>query len=196
MLESKQHFDMDLVIPDFEAYDVYRDIAAKSVSVQSPSGTELFSGSVSDYTPIKIDETGKYRIVYRAEDSNGNKGELVRQVAINDSTPPTLEVSSMKKDTYSLNATVEIPSYTASDNLGQCIVDVFLILPNGEMKLLSHDDNGQIAYYIKNVDLNNASFGVSDTEFRAEQTGEYTFRFVAYDDLYNRMVVEVPFSVK
>ena len=196
VLESKQHYDMDLVIPDFEAYDVYSDIAAKSVSVQSPSGTELFSGSVSEYTPIKIDETGKYRIVYRAEDSNGNKGELVRQVAINDSTPPALEVSSMKKNTYSLNATVEVPSYTASDNLGQCTVDAFLILPNGEMKLLSHDDNGQITYYIKNIDLNHASFGVSDTEFRAEQTGEYTFRFVAYDDLYNRTVVEVPFTVK
>lgn len=46
------------------------------------------------------------------------------------------------------------------------------------------------------MDLNHASFGVSDTEFRAEQTGEYTFRFVAYDDLYNRTVVEVPFTVK
>ena len=107
-----------------------------------------------------------------------------------------MNVSELKKTSYKQGDTVELPSYTASDNLGVCTVDVILILPNSELRLLSHDENGSVTYYTKNTDLYLSSFGVSDTSFCAEQTGRYVLRFVAYDDIYNRTVVELPFDVK
>lgn len=195
-LESKQHLDEELMIPDFEAYDVFSQIIAKNVSVQSPSGVELFSGNVSDYTPCKIDSIGRYRVIYKAEDSFGNKTELVKQVYVNDEVAPVLDVTAMEKTEYALGDTVSIPAYTASDNMDQCAVDVILILPNSEIRLLTHDVNGSVTSYITNTDLYYASFGVSDTTFRAEQSGKYVIRFVAYDDVYNRTVVTVPFNVK
>ena len=122
--------------------------------------------------------------------------ELTRTVFVNDDVAPELNVSELKKTSYKQGDAVELPSYTASDNLGVCTVDVILILPNSELRLLSHDENGSVTYYTKNTDLYLSSFGVSDTSFCAEQTGRYVLRFVAYDDIYNRTVVELPFDVK
>ena len=66
---------------------------------------------------------------------------------------------------------------------------------DGEIFLL-HDDNGNVTSYICNKDIYPASFGVSDNSFHAEQMGNYILRFIAYDDMYNRTVVELPFTVR
>ena len=79
---------------------------------------------------------------------------------------------------------------------GLANVDVILLLPNSERAFLLHDDNGNVTSYICNRDVYPASFGVSDNSFHAEQTGDYILRFIAYDDMYNRTVVELPFTVR
>lgn len=89
-----------------------------------------------------------------------------------------------------------IPTYTVSDNLNSCFVDVILLLPNAEIRLLTHDDNGQIVYSLTNEALYNSSFINSETSFKTEQVGSYILRFVAYDDQYNRCVQELTFTVE
>lgn len=195
-LDSKQSKGSKLEIPAAEGFDVFSQITGSTITVKSPSGAQLYSGDFAGYVPVEITENGKYQIVYRAEDSHGNAAELTRTVFVNDDVAPELNVSELKKTSYKQGDAVELPSYTASDNLGVCTVDVILILPNSELRLLSHDENGSVTYYTKNTDLYLSSFGVSDTSFCAEQTGRYVLRFVAYDDIYNRTVVELPFDVK
>ena len=109
---------------------------------------------------------------------------------------PELTVSPMAKTEYKLGAEISIPSYTVTDNQNSTKVDVILLLPNSERAFLLHDDNGNVTSYICNKDIYPASFGVSDNSFHAEQTGNYILRFVAYDDMYNRTVVELPFTVR
>lgn len=195
-IETKQYMGELFAVPAFAAYDVLSEVTSCKVIVTTPSGNDVFSGAWEDYTPFTIEEYGRYKITYRAEDSHGNVGKLTKTVFVNDDVAPVLEVGSLEKDSYAKGDAVTIPAYTVSDNLDVYFVDVILILPNSEIRLLTHDDNGQVTSYIGNTDLYNSSFRAGDNAFKAEQSGTYTLRFVAYDDVYNRTVVEVPFEVK
>lgn len=195
-LSSKLTKGMLLELPAANCYDVFSEVVRSTVSVTSPAGTELYSGDYAGYTPCEITENGKYTVVYRAEDSHGNVAELSRTLSVNDDTAPELSVSELSKTAYQLGDTVELPAYTVGDGLENYTVDTILILPNCELRLLAHDVSGAVTYYTRNTNLYLSSFGVSDTSFRTEQTGRYTLRFVAYDELYNRTVVELPFVVE
>lgn len=184
-----------LSVPDFCAYDVFSQISLLTLSVSLPDGTEYYSGDYAGYTPVAIDQSGKYRVTYHAEDSFGNAANLSRNVSVSDNVAPTLTVSEMPSTQFAKGDSVTFPDYTASDNQDAYTVDVILVLPNCELFLLLHDENGEKEYYTNNKELYRASFGLSDTSFCAEQTGTYVLRYVAYDESYNRTVVEVPFTV-
>ena len=109
---------------------------------------------------------------------------------------PELTVNSLEKTTYKLGDAVTIPAYTVTDNLNSCFVDVILLLPNAEIRLLTHDNNGQIVYSLTNEALYNKSFINNETSFKTEQVGNYILRYVAYDDQYNRCVQELSFTVE
>lgn len=195
-LDSKLTKGTTLELPAANCYDVFSEVVRSTVTVTSPAGTELYSGDYAGYTPCEITEDGKYTVVYRAEDSRGNAAELSRTLTVNDDAAPVLNVSELSKTAYRLGDTVELPAYTVGDGLENYTVDTILILPNCELRLLAHDVSGAVTYYTRNTNLYLSSFGVSDTSFRTEQTGRYTLRFVAYDELYNRTVVELPFVVE
>jgi hypothetical protein len=106
-------------------------------------------------------------------------------------------VKTLSKTTYSVGNVVKIPDYyDVSDNLGEYFVDVSVILPNNEMRLLIHDESGNKTYYTNDRTLYAASFCVSDTSFRTEYKGEYKLRYVAYDAQFNKTVVEIKFTVR
>lgn len=105
-----------------------------------------------------------------------------------------LKVSPLAREEYAKGDTVEIPSYTV-EGAAEYKADVIVILPNSEIMLLSHDENGSVTSYANNKNLYRASFGVSDTSFCAEMKGEYTLRYVVYDKDYNRTVEELTFTV-
>lgn len=105
-----------------------------------------------------------------------------------------INVSPLAKQEYTKGDTVEIPFYTV-EGASDYKADVVLFLPNAEIMLLSHEENGSITYYTNNKNLYRASFGVSDTSFCAEMKGEYTLRYVVYDKDYNRTVNELTFTV-
>ena len=188
-LSSRLYMQDTFQIPKFAAYDVFGQIVESSVSVEMPDGTT----SSEDFT---VSQYGRYKITFVAKDSNGNKVKSSKTVYVNDDVAPQLQVAKLEKDSYKLGSAVTFPTYTASDNLEVCYVDVILILPNSEARLLTHDASGEITYTLTDTALYSASFRNNETSFKAEQTGTYTLRYVAYDDQFNKTVQELTFTVK
>lgn len=188
-LNTRQYVDEKFEIPSFDAFDVYGEVVEKSVTVAAPSGEEYKES-------FEIKEYGRYRLTYYAEDENGNSAESIYFVNVNDDIEPVIDVKGKLKKTYKVGAKVSVPTYTAKDNLETYSVDVILVLPNSELRLLSHDENGEVTYYLNNAELYNSSFIVNKGAFCAEQEGEYIIRYVAYDEFFNREVVEKTFRVK
>ena len=179
----------EFVFPAYEAYDVLSQVTESSVKVEAPDGT-VYTESFT------INQYGKYKLTTVAKDSCGNQAKSVRMIYVNDDIAPELTVSAMEKTSYKKGDKVKIPTYTVSDNLGVYNVDVILFLPNSEIRLLTNDASGNVTYCLTNASLYNASFIADNTSFVAEQKGQYTLRFVAYDDQYNRVVQELNFEVK
>lgn len=185
---STMYIDDVFEIPSYEVYDVLSPIAESSVTVEAPDGTvytEAFT--VSQY--------GKYKLTSVAKDICGNQSKSVKMIFVNDDVTPELTVSPMESTSYKVGDAVKIPGYTVSDNLGQYNVDVILFLPNAEIRLLTHDATGEITYCLTDSSLYSASFISDNSSFKAEQAGQYTIRYVAYDDQYNRAVQELTFNV-
>lgn len=187
-LGSKLNMGDTFEIPTFTAFDVFSDIAKSSVTVEAPDGTTYTES-------FTITQYGRYKVQFVAEDSFGNKGKTNKVVYVNDDIAPTLTVNALAKTAYTLGETVTIPTYTASDNMESYRVDVILILPNAEVRLLTSDNAGEITYALTDVTLYNDTFRVDNTSFRPEQKGEYTLRFVANDEQYNRTVQQLTFTV-
>lgn len=188
-LRTTQFYGETFEIPSFVAYDVLSQVAESSVDVEAPDGTVHTE-------PFAISQYGKYKMTFRAEDVHGNKMKIVKMVFVNDDQKPELQVSPLEKTTYNVGDTVKIPGYTASDNLDTYNVDVILFLPNYEIRLLTHDENGEIKYCLTDTSLYSSSFIADNTSFKTEQVGTYTIRYVAYDDQYNRTVQELTFQVQ
>ena len=176
-------------IPQVKAFDVLSPVEECAVKVEAPDGTV----QVTDFT---IDQYGKYKMTTIAKDACGNQAKAVRIIYVNDDVAPELTVSPLEKTSYKVGDAVKLPSYTVSDNLDVYNVDVILLLPNAEIRMLTHDAAGEITYCLTDSSLYNAGFICDNSSFKAEQTGKYTLRYVAYDDQYNRVVTELSFEVQ
>ena len=130
-----------------------------------------------------------------AKDSCGNKVKVNKVVFVNDNVAPTLTVNALSETEYKVGDTVTVPTYTVTDNMENLRVDVILILPDAQVRLLTSDTNGEITYAMTDATLYNSTFRVDNTSFRAEQKGTYTLRYVANDEQYNRAVQEFTFTV-
>lgn len=188
-LYTTQYIGDTFNIPGLGVYDVLSPVKAYTVSVELPDGS-------TQEAPFEITQYGRYKINYRVEDDLGNIGKMSKMVYVNDDIAPELTVSAMSKTEYKLGDVVTLPTYTATDNQNMCFVDVIAMLPNGEIRLLTHDANGEITYCLTDSALYNDSFIHDQTGFKAEHKGEYTLRYVAYDDQYNRTVSTCSFTVK
>lgn len=187
-LHNTQYYGQQFDIPTYAAYDVLNEVKEVSFKVEAPDGTV--------YTePFTIDQYGKYKLSIIAKDTCGNTAKVTKIIFVNDDVAPELSVNSMEKKTYKVGDGVTVPGYTASDNLDICYVDVILFLPNSEIRLLTHEENGEVGYYLNDTTLYNSNFCIDQSSFRAEQEGTYTIRYVAYDDQYNRTVSELTFTV-
>ncbi len=195
-LNTRQYVGENFQVPTFDAFDVYSEVVEKTVTVATPSGEEYVSDDKGNIDSFKISEYGRYRLTYYAEDDKGNSAESIYFVNVNDDVVPVIDVKDTIKKTYKVGAKVSVPTYKAEDNLGAYSVDVILVLPNSELRLLSHDENGEITYYLNNSELYNTSFIVDEKSFCVEQEGEYIIRYVAYDEFFNRDVVELVFNAK
>ena len=195
---SEQDYGNAAIVPAAEAFDVLSD-ATITVSVRSPKFAYIIRDADARVPhSFMLSEFGSYMVTYRATDAAGNNSvPFSRVIRVYDTIAPVITINGSLKSSYSLNASISIPKYTVTDNLGDYVLDVFLILPNDEERLLLIDENGEVTSYLDKHDPTyNDSFKVNSTTFRAEQRGRYIMRFVAYDGDFNKAVVEFEFVVK
>lgn len=194
LINARQTYGQNFEYPTFEAYDVLSEIDSMSMTIAKPDGTVLRGDNHMTQTFV-IDAYGRYGVNYQASDKNGNIARLSNAIFVYDDVAPSLKVNSLSKDNYKVGDVVEIPTYTASDNLNKYYVDVILVLPTNEMRILTHDDNGVVTYALTDTSIYNSSFIVNNHSFRTEMKGRHTLRYVAYDDEFNTTVIELTFYV-
>ena len=202
-LPSEQFKGQMFAYPTFEAFDVLSDINQTSIEIRL-NGRILVSGDQYCTNTFEITESGYYSLIYIAKDSSNNQLRIVSSVSVYDDQAPTLEVAKMSKTSYSVGDGVKIPKYTVNDDSGLYYVDVIVILPTNEMRLLLHHTHNEEADPKDNIEymldpdkgVYNSSFIVNKTTFRAEIAGSYRLRFVAYDNAFNSTVVEYVFTAK
>lgn len=188
-----QYHDEEFFYPTFNAYDVFSEITTSQIRIITPS-EEVLNRNADEFNSFIINEYGSYTVSYNAIDSFGNPTRRTYVSFVYDDVKPSLTVGELKNDKYHVGDIVKIPTYTANDNLGHVIVDVILIMPSNEMRILTHDDNGNITYALIDTTLYNSSFIVDKESFRLEMKGRYTLRYVAYDEGYNVTTVERVFN--
>lgn len=192
---TEQRFGEMFEYPTFEAFDVLSEIESMSIRVLRPSGAAI-SGDNHFNDTFKIDNYGAYTVVYQAKDTSYNSISLTKRSFVYDDVKPTLTVGKLAKDSYKVGAVVKIPTYQAQDNLAGLSVDVILILPTNEMRILTHEENGVITYALIDTALYNSSFINDMQSFKTEIKGKHILRYVAYDAQFNTTVVELTFNVK
>ena len=184
-------------IPTAKAFDVLGQISEFTVTVESPKGVVLGKGDAGIPLDITLNEAGYYRVTYFAKDSNGNKETIPYTILVNDTTAPTLTVKNTVKDTYKVGSKVKVPTYTVTDNGANCYVQVTLIMPNNEMRLLHYNNNGEVTSLLgKDNDLYENAFKADENTFIVRDKGSYVLRIVAYDEYYNTTIQEIAFEVK
>ena len=191
---GSQNIGDDFIYPSYDAYDVLSEIESSEVTITRPNASALH-GDKEHPIAFKIESFGRYGVTYQATDKVGNVARVNNAVFAYDDLAPTLTVSEMKKTQYKLGDAVSIPTYTASDDSGSYSVDVILITPFNETRILTHDENGEVTYALTNTNYYSNAFIVNETSFRPETKGRYHLRFVAYDEEFNKTVIEYTFYV-
>ncbi len=194
-LATEQEMGKDFLCPSFEVFDVLSDIASAEVRVTTPSGKKI-TGDKNGIAPFKIEEYGVYNVIYIASDACGNTARLTLAVFVFDEEAPSLTVDEMAKSEYATGEKIDLPSYRASDNSSSYKVDVILILPSFEQRLILHDVDGEKTVVHSDEKLYESGFYAGDNSFYAQHKGKHRLRFVCYDEAYNKTVVERVFFVK
>ena len=202
-LPSEQFKGKTFDYPTFEAFDVLSDITNTSIEIKL-DGRTLVKGDQYCTTSFTIEKSGYYSLIYIAKDSSNNQLRITNSVSVYDDALPSLSVTPLSKTSWSVGEKMSIPSYQASDDSGAYTVDVILIMPTNEMRILLHhvhdeyaDPVDKIEYMLDNEKhVYNASFIVDKTTFNLETAGSYRLRVVAYDSAFNSRVVEQSFEVK
>ena len=182
-----------------DAFDVLGQVAGLTLSVYAPDNTCLLNrvSTDKDYA-LKLEKTGRYRIIYESVDCYGNSkgGSNGTNVISLDAIAPTLTVNNTLKTTYKVGDAVSLPTYAANDDSGKVNVDIFLELPNSEVRLLVQNINGKTVSYLsaQNGAYPN-SFKVDENTFKLETAGRYRLTYFAYDDTYNYVMQTVAFTV-
>ena len=184
-------------IPTAKAFDVLGQISEFTVTLTKVDGTLLASGDATKPIDFTLNEAGSYNVEYVAKDTNGNTEKVPYTILVNDTTAPTLQVKNNLKSSYKVGDKITLPSYAATDNGNNCYIQVTLIFPNNEMRLLQYSNNGEITSLLdRENDIYDGAFKADSNSFIALQAGAYVLRFVAYDEYYNYTVQEIEFTVK
>jgi hypothetical protein len=194
--QIRQQLGSEAKIPTATAYDVLGQISSLTVTVKNAAGNTLVSGSATESVKLTLSEAGTYEVFYKAVDSNGKSTEISYILYVYDETAPTLTVNGSLRSEYKVGDKISIPTYSATDNNGNYYVQVELILPNNEVRLLQYNENGVVTSLLsKDNELYNNSFKADDNTFIVEEAGEYILRFVAYDEYYNCIIKQIIFKV-
>ena len=196
MFIVRQKIGSKAQIPTASAYDVLNQISEFTISIMGPNGQLLVNTSADQTVNLNLNDAGYYNINYTAIDTNGNKAVVPYVMVVNDETAPVLTVNNNLSKEYNVGSKIYLPTYSVTDNNGTYFVQVTLILPNNEMRLLEYNESGVVTSLL---DINNAvydkEFKTGDGGFIATEKGKYVLRIVAYDEYYNYVVTEIEFKV-
>ncbi len=184
-------------IPTAYAIDVLGQIVDFTITIEDSKGNVLVKAPATKPVDMVMNNAGTYLVTYYAEDTIGNNTTLPYVMIVRDETAPTITIKNNLKKEYSLGSNVAIPTCTAKDNGANCYMQVMLILPNNEMRLLQYVENGKVTSMLdKANELYNDSFKVDKNTFKLESKGKYVLRVLAYDEYYNYTAHEIEFMVK
>lgn len=193
---NRQQLGAKAKIPTARAFDVLGQITTFTVTVRLNSEV-VATGSATEPIDLMLDKAGSYQVLYYAEDTLGNFKQIPYVIIVNDETAPTLTVKGKVKSEYKLGAKVKLPKYSATDNGENCYIQVCVILPNNEMRLLHYVENGELTSLLSFENkLYESAFKANDNAFYANSTGLYIIRILAYDEYYNVTLKEFEFIVK
>ena len=193
----RQKLGSKAIIPVAQAFDVLGYVTEFTVTVARENGDVVASGNASQAMDFVLDQAGKYRVTYFAKDNSGNSKKIPYNILVNDETAPELKVKGKIKEEYKLGAKIKLPKYSAEDNGENCYIQVTLILPNNEMRLLHYVENGELTSLLSEHNkLYENSFKEDENTFIATKAGNYVLRIVAYDEYYNCTTKEFEFTVK
>lgn len=197
-LSVKQLLGTTIEVAPGEASDVLSDIASFTVTVTDPDGDVRVSGAADTAYELTFDKYGQWNVVYTAVDSAGMTSSSRKMYRVNETEAPVLSVNTDSlSGSYSVGDGVAIPSYTVSDNSGAYTLDIYLLLPDNQMRLLVHEVSGnKTSYLSREDDTYPSSFKVDENTFRAETAGSYTLIFFAYDEAYNCTTVKADFTAR
>ena len=197
-LSVKQLLGTTIEVAPGEASDVLSDIASFTVTVTDPDGDVRVSGAADRAYELTFDKYGQWNVVYTAVDSAGMTSSSRKMYRVNETEAPVLSVNTDSlSGSYSVGDGVAIPSYTVSDNSGAYTLDIYLLLPDNQMRLLVHEVSGnKTSYLSREDDTYPSSFKVDENTFRAETAGSYTLIFFAYDEAYNCTTVKADFTAR
>ena len=192
----RQTLNTQAIIPTAKAFDVLGQITEFTVTVKKGS-TLLVNAPADQPVSVMLDTAGYYSVTYYAVDSHGNFMSLPYMMLVSDLTAPTITVKNNLKDTYAVGDKITIPTYSATDNGEECYVQVMVMLPDSEMRLLHYVANGEVTSLLdKDSSIYDAQFKADENTFITEKKGTYKLRFLAYDEYYNYTVKEITFQVK
>lgn len=181
------------------AFDVLSGVGTVTVRATDPDGNILIQDlPATEMRTIATTKAGTYRVIYTVYDTseNENRQRIVKTIRVVDSVAPTLKVDA-KNMTKKVGDSVSLPSVSVSDDSGSVYYDIFVVLPNNEIRLVMHYANGEKTSYLSKSDEHYpSSFKASDTSFNLETSGKYTVTVLAYDDNYNVVKYVYTITVK
>ena len=193
----RQKLGTKAYIPTAKAYDILGQITSFTVKLEMVNGDTLAKGDATQPLDYVLTEAGNYLVTYEAKDNNGNGVRIPYTILVNDETAPTLTVKGSIKKEYKVGDKITIPSYTVKDNNVNYYVQVMLIMPNNEMRMLHYDDNGEVTSFLsKDNELYENAFKAGKNSFYTVDKGKYTLQILAFDDYYNTTLKEFVFNVK
>lgn len=176
-------------LPSFTATDS-NGIKSLSLKVTNPDGDPISADADGKYT---FAEDGVYNVVYTAVDLGDNTSTLEFSINVGDCEAPVVVVSDANKP---INKSYKIGDTISIDLSGLTVKDN--VYNDGENYNLSSEiASGKVKIELVKPDETTVSFPQSGSNytFTFDKAGQYTLRFVAYDEAGNNDPISYTFEV-
>lgn len=117
-------------------WDVFSAVSQVMVTVKSPSGEIVYTGSCEQDFELTANEYGSYDITYVVRDTEGWDQKYYYKVNSVDVTPPVITGEYTFKKYYKVGETVTLPEIEATDDSGKVQRYHFIITPLGEWRVI------------------------------------------------------------
>ncbi len=174
-LNKSAKYGEEYTVPATMAYDVLSSVSSVRLEIRKPSGgTKVVQNYLltKDFT-FTIEEFGIYRIILTPYDAIGNNYSTTINLKVDYNQPPEIVVNGNINEKYRVGDTIEIPTYTVTQNSDAGTIDVIVMIRDADGAL--HEVNGS---------------------FLLTKAGNYELVYRATDKYYNVTRVVYTFVVE